>query len=129
MTLAAAVPSSTPAQRRRHWEMLIICSAAIVLSFALFIRPDGRVALRGLENHPVPETCVAHAMFHIDCPGCGLTRSFISLAQGRLSDSWNFNRVGWLLALACLVQIPYRAYALTTHRQLASRPSTIFGYT
>jgi hypothetical protein len=128
MTIAAAAPTSTPAQRRRHWEMLIISSLAIVLSFALFIRPDGRVALRGLGDHPVPETCVAHAVFHIDCPGCGLTRSFICLAQGRLAESWNFNHVGWLMALACLIQVPYRAFSLATNRSLAPRPSTVFGY-
>jgi hypothetical protein len=128
MTLVAAVPTSTPAQRRRHWEMLIISLLAIALSFALFIRPDGRVALRGLEAHPVPETCLAKEMFHIECPGCGLTRSFICLARGDVAGSWAYNHVGWLMALACLLQVPYRTVCLSTHRSLASRPSTIFGY-
>jgi hypothetical protein len=108
--------------------MLVFSSLAIVLSFALFIRPDGRVALRGLENHPVPETCLAKTVFHIDCPGCGLTRSFISLARGDVAAAWKYNRVGWLLALACLVQIPYRSYALARQRMLAPRSSAIFGY-
>lgn len=132
MTIAADVPVSPPtmtrAQRRRHWDMLVFSSLAIVLSFALFIRSDGRVALRGVAGHPIPETCLAKTLFHIDCPGCGLTRSFISLARADWSGAWNYNHVGWLLALACVMQIPYRTWCLTTGRTLASRLSAIFGY-
>jgi hypothetical protein len=51
-------------------------------------------------------------MFGIDCPGCGLTRSFVALAGGEFRQSFNFNRVGWLLALAVAAQLPYRAYAI-----------------
>jgi len=129
MTIAVAAPTSTPAQRRRHWEMLIFCTLAIALSFALFIRSDGRVALRGLDDHPVPETCLAKSLFHVECPGCGLTRSFICLARGNLAASWSYNHVGWLIALACLLQVPYRALSLAAGRSLlAPRSSTIFGY-
>src|SRR5689334_17140679 len=129
MTIAAAViPSLAPAQRRRHWEILTFSAAVIVLSFALFIRPDGRVALRGLGAHPIPETCPARTLLHVECPGCGLKRSFISLARGDVVASWSFNRWRILLALACLWQIPYRTLSLAVGRSLAPpRAASIVG--
>jgi hypothetical protein len=129
MTIAAAaIPSLTPAQRRRHWEILTFSAAVIVLSFALFIRSDGRVALFGFTDHPIPETCPARTLLHVECPGCGLTRSFISLARGDIPASWSFNRCGILLALACLWQVPYRTLSLATGRTFAPpRAGSIVG--
>ena len=61
---------------------------------------------------PLPESCPARSLLHIECPGCGLTRSFIHLAHGDWRASWNVHRVGWFLALAVVLQIPYRLVAL-----------------
>ncbi len=44
----------------------------------------------------------------VGCPGCGLTRSFILLAEGNVASSFARHRIGWLLALALVAQIPYR---------------------
>lgn len=88
--------------------MLGIALAAVGLSFALDILPDQRVALRGLPQYPLPPSCFSRTYFGVDCPGCGLTRSFILLAQGELWASVARHRLGWLLAVAVLLQIPYR---------------------
>ena len=125
MTLAQP---TTPAARRRHWEMLIICSLAIVLSFTLMIRPDGRVALRGVELIALPQTCLSHTLFGIDCPACGLTRSFIELSRGHWSASLVYHRLGWMMALAVLIQLPYRITCLATSRSLHPATTTAFGY-
>ncbi len=93
---------------RHHWTMLAIYLAVVVLSCSLRARPDQLVEFRWLPGHPLPETCMSRAVFHIECPGCGLTRSFISLAQGDWLSAWGFNRTGWLLAGAVLIQFPYR---------------------
>ena len=114
---------TTAAQRRRHWEMLIVSLIAIALSFVLFIRADGRVALHGLGQFPAPESCLSHSLFGIDCPACGLTRSFIELAAGHWSASLTYHRLGWMMALAVLLQLPYRGVCLLTNRSLA-RPIT-----
>ena len=74
-------------QRRRHWEMLVIASLALALSFILTIRDDGRVAVRFLQDLPVPELCLSKSMFHFECPACGLTRSFIALAESGRGSS------------------------------------------
>lgn len=51
-------------------------------------------------------------MFQRDCPGCGLTRSFIYLAHGDWRGSVAVHRFGWLLALGVVLQIPYRMLVL-----------------
>ncbi len=117
----------TRAGRRRHWEMLIIALIAIAFSFLLTIREDGRVAVRGLTNHPAPESCLSHSMFGIDCPACGLTRSFIRLAHADLAGSLHYHRLGWMMALAVILQLPYRTAGLRTNRILTKRVASSVG--
>lgn len=38
--------------------------------------------------------CFFKYMSHLDCPGCGLTRSFISLSHGQFVDAIHFNVLG-----------------------------------
>ena len=95
-------------RRSRDLTLLWISLAVIVLSFALRVRPDQRVALLGLDRLPAPEMCGSRLWFGIECPGCGLTRGFIRLASGDWSGTISLNRVTPLLAFAVLMQIPYR---------------------
>ncbi|MBI3465237.1 MAG: DUF2752 domain-containing protein [Planctomycetes bacterium] len=41
-----------------------------------------------------------------------MTRSFVYLAHGDWSASWRVHRLGWLMFLATLIQVPYRLQAL-----------------
>jgi hypothetical protein len=110
--------------------MLVITIAVVVLSFALEVRPDQRVALREFSDYPVPETCRSRALFGVKCPGCGLTRSFIYLARGDWQSSFAVHRLGWLMALAVLLQFPYRLWALRSGEPTAGRLNACrwFGY-
>ncbi|MES2431557.1 MAG: DUF2752 domain-containing protein [Bacteroidota bacterium] len=42
-----------------------------------------------LQDHQLP--CPVKNYFHIDCPGCGLQRSFIELLNGNLSSSLHYH--------------------------------------
>jgi hypothetical protein len=42
-----------------------------------------------LENHLFP--CFFKSHFGIECPGCGMQRSLISLLKGNLSESLNYH--------------------------------------
>lgn len=92
--------------------MLAICGSVLALAFVLRVMPDQRVEFVFLRGSPLPESCLSRTLFNVNCPGCGLTRSFIHLAAGRVGDSLSANRVGWLLLIAVLIQIPYRLAAL-----------------
>ncbi|HID24630.1 MAG TPA: DUF2752 domain-containing protein [Planctomycetaceae bacterium] len=99
-------------KRRHHQRMLAAAMAVAVLSCVLRVRSDERVEFRFVPGHPLPEVCGVRRFFGVECPGCGLTRSFIYLAQGNWRASLAEHRVGWLLALALLLQFPYRLAAL-----------------
>lgn len=93
-------------------QMLIVAAGVVVLAVALEVRPEQRVAFRGLADYPLPETCMARGIFATPCPGCGLTRSIIHLTRSDWRASVATHRLGWLLAAAILFQFPYRLLAL-----------------
>ncbi len=117
--------------RSRHRLVLIGVALVLAASFVLTVVDGDRVAVRGFEAYPLPHTCASRMMMiQRGCPGCGLTRSFVHLAAGHWQDSLNVHRLGWLLALAFLLQIPYRAAGLlgTNPLPLGKRTPAVFGY-
>lgn len=100
--------------RQFHWAVLGLSLAVIALAFCLNTVNDRQVALPWLEPYPLPEICQSKRLLNLDCPGCGLTRSFIHFFHGRWESSLHMHRFGWLLAILTVLQIPYRLAALAT---------------
>jgi hypothetical protein len=117
-------------QTKGHLNVLTIACAVWLLAFLLHELPDGRVAVRGLPQFPLPQTCASRALLGLRCPGCGLTRSIIHLADGDWPASWHDHRLGGLLAVVIALQIPYRLYALCKPERppIAIRWQLILGY-
>ncbi len=107
--------------RDRHQTMLWLSLAIIAAAFILQTRDSGAVGPAFLPSINLPTLCGSRALFGIECPGCGLTRSFLALAAGDLTASLGYHRLGWLLALAVVLQIPYRLFCLRELR--TSRPT------
>jgi hypothetical protein len=106
-------PFSRPDQEfKHHRNVLAIACGVCLLALLLQEVPGGRVALRGLPQFPLPQACASRIWLGLGCPGCGLTRSIIHLAQGDWQASWRAHRLGGLFALVIAFQIPYRLYAL-----------------
>lgn len=113
----SATDSVVPRPRLRrgaaeHWAWLIIASAVVALSFVLEVRGTEQVGTALGPDVVLPNLCLYRAGLGVNCPGCGLTRSFLYLARGDLAASWQMHRLGWILALAVVGQIPYRIYRL-----------------
>lgn len=104
---------------RSHKYMLGIASIVILLSVLLPLPTGGKLVVFGVESPPL---CVFQAKLGIDCPGCGLTRSFVSMGHIEIVNAWEFNRVGPLFFFVFFFQIPYRILALKDRRiQLTDR--------
>lgn len=99
-----------------HWVFLTIAIVVVVLSFTMRVPGQERVYLPFI-NAPVPGTCVSRELSGIECPGCGLTRSFISLGHGEFHRAWQFNPAGFVIFLIVAGQIPYRIVQLWRIRQ------------
>ena len=52
----------------------------------------------------LPVLCAFRRMTGVPCPGCGLTRSWVALAEGNLHQSLGFHRLGWLVMLYVIAQ-------------------------
>ena len=52
----------------------------------------------------LPSLCPFYNITGLPCPGCGLTRAFVSLGHGQWLQSLHWHPLGWLIALvlACL---------------------------
>ncbi|MED5399085.1 MAG: DUF2752 domain-containing protein [Planctomycetota bacterium] len=99
-------------RRNHHRNVLILCTTVVILALTLQTRADQRVEFMWLPGVPMPESCASRSIFDVECPGCGLTRSFIAIARGSLSAAFQQNRTGWLLACGLLIQFPYRVWML-----------------
>jgi hypothetical protein len=84
---------------------LDLAGAAIVtaqLAASAWLVPAGdHVTLPG--GAELGGLCWFRAAFHIDCPFCGMTRSFVWLAHGDVVAAWRFHPAGPLLFVAMLV--------------------------
>lgn len=101
-----------------HQQYLWLGLSVIVLalSFVLDVHGRTRVVVPVLEM-PLPELCHMKRMTGLPCPGCGLTRSFISIAHGQLAASWAYNPMGVFLFAAAVAQIPLRTLQLSRLRK------------
>jgi hypothetical protein len=110
--------------------VLAVACVVGVLAVALVELPDGRVAVRGFPQYPLPPACVSQSVLGVRCPGCGLTRSIIHLAEGDWRASWHDHRLGGLMAAVIIFQIPYRLLALRRPARplIAPRWQVLIGY-
>ncbi|HZL90331.1 MAG TPA: DUF2752 domain-containing protein [Pirellulaceae bacterium] len=94
-----------------HIVWLVLPAVAIGLSLVLEIR-DGTQVIVPVLNQPLPELCTFRRLLGIECAGCGLTRSFISIGHLRLADAWHYHPAGLFLYALAAFQLPYRCVQL-----------------
>ncbi len=61
---------------------------------------------------PMPEVCTSRILLGKDCPGCGLTRSFIAISHGQFGRAWKFNPGGTVVYLLVLAQVPWQIFQI-----------------
>ena len=91
-----------------HWALLVAAASVLVLAVILQVRGQDTVVIPVVDV-PLPGTCTFKRFVGKECPGCGLTRCFISMAHGRPVAAWYFNPAGILFFGIVASQIPFRA--------------------
>jgi hypothetical protein len=66
--------------------------------------PSGGTDRITVGGVPVPEVCAFKRTLGLPCPGCGLTRSWVSALHGDLGASLAHHPLGWLLLLYAAAQ-------------------------
>lgn len=99
-----------------HWTFLALALVVLGASMMLGIR-DGRHVVLPVTDTSLPGTCTFRKLTGVPCPGCGLTRSFISMGHGRIAEAWRYNPAGLFFFAVVLFQIPYRFYQLARIRR------------
>lgn len=100
--------SGLTAEFYMHLSFFAAAAAVLVLSFSMSVVGSSLVYLPG-SSIPLPESCTARLFLGIPCPGCGLTRAFISISHGQFANAWNFNPASFIVYLFVLVQLPWQA--------------------
>jgi hypothetical protein len=113
--MASARPNADVVGTRSRENQVVVlgtCAAVVLLSAVLEVRAPETVYLRGLPNHPLPPACAFRRLTGYPCPGCGMTRSFVSTAHGEIAAAFGYHPLGPILFLLVLAQLPYRAWCL-----------------
>lgn len=86
-----------------------IAAAVMIIATARSLRVEPpRSVFLPFGSEPLPELCSFRHMLGIDCPGCGMTRSFIFASRLQIANAWNSNPAGALLFTSILLSIPWR---------------------
>lgn len=84
----------------------VVAPAFILLASCVLQVGERRKVVVPWLNVALPETCALYSRFGIDCPGCGLTRSFIHIAHADPLAAWRLHPLSWLLFAFVAAQIP-----------------------
>ena len=60
----------------------------------------------------MPEMCSSRRLMGIDCPGCGMTRAFISISRGDFARAWQLNHASFFVYFFVAIQIPWHAFQI-----------------
>jgi hypothetical protein len=98
-----------------------VYGAAIILAvigLGLALRIDSRGGVRlPLLNYCLPDLCIFHAVTNLDCPGCGMARSFIALVHLDFVRAFSFNWAGPLVFVLLAFHLSVRLWSLINPAQ------------
>lgn len=96
--------------------LLGMALGVIALACLLRIREE-RLVILPVLGLPLPELCSFRRLWGLDCPGCGMTRCFISLTRADFVRAWRYNAPGLLLFGLLAFQVPYRLVQIARIRR------------
>lgn len=102
-----------------HAIVLLVSLALIFGGLAFNVSEQG-FCVWASTGERSPTSCAFRFFTGIDCPGCGMTRCFVSMVHGQWAQAWRFHPWGVVFYLFLCAQIPYRLfqiYRISTNRE------------
>jgi hypothetical protein len=115
-----------PGERNERRSLLIICGAILFLSSVLGINQGGQVYLPPFEQFGLPAMCATKVLFHLDCAGCGITRSLVSIGHGDWRAGQAFHPAGLAVYGFLWAQVLLQISALRRLKRGESVPRSRF---
>ena len=101
--------------------IVVLAGMLPVLALSMQVVQGEKVCFRVFPEATLPTICFSRNL-GFDCPLCGMTRSVIFFVRGDWTESLAAHRLGWLVFLAIIAQIPWQFLsAACTQKQLISR--------
>jgi hypothetical protein len=99
--------------RAHHRSYLVLAVLALGLSLALDAGAGGGLVVPVIgAGRELPVLCPLKAATGWDCPGCGLSRSFVAIAHGRIAEGFAQHRIGLAIFLLAIYQLAYRPWMM-----------------
>ena len=92
-----------PLWRLRLWPSTYFVATLLLASALLPLPHDNAIA-------GMPSICAFHNFTGLPCPGCGLTRSWVSMAHGHGGEALAWHPLGPLLFVAALIYAIWSGY-------------------
>lgn len=111
--MSAAASPTAPSWAREtptSNHIVALCAALLVVGVSILIDPSREGAT--LFGVALPPLCALKALTGLDCPGCGLTRSFGFMGEGSPFEALKMHLLGPALWIFVAAQIPYRLMIL-----------------
>ena len=111
--MSAAASRSPPSWAREtptSNHVVALCAALLVVLASILIDPSREGAT--LFGVALPPMCALKTLTGLDCPGCGLTRSFGFMGEGSPLQALKMHLFGPALWIFVAAQIPYRLMIL-----------------
>ncbi len=88
--------------------VLLMSLTAISMSFVMTVE-DGQKVFLPFSKTPMPEMCGVRSVLGVDCPGCGMSRAFISISDLEIGKALAHNSASLVVYLFVAIQIPWHA--------------------
>jgi hypothetical protein len=103
-----------------HHLFQAILFAAILIAAWFSSVQSGHISIFG---YTIPSLCMFKNITTLDCPGCGITRSFVFAFHGKWYESYIMHFWGIPLALFLVFQVGYRFWRASGGSPLKFNPT------
>lgn len=97
---------------RWRFHVGVLCVSAAILTAAIMLNIGNSQHVVAPLYGEMPPMCAWKKAFSVNCPGCGLTRSFVAFGHGDVVAAWKYNPAGLLMFALVLYQFPFRGRQL-----------------